>query len=165
MLTLLAVGPGQPFPYISGLSNSLAVLVRDPENRGGALRPRQGARGLPRFLEVGKRSAFVPLEAVIVHFLDWLFPQMEIVERAVFRVTRDADFYVPMKLDDYRGVVEPEPRRRRLGRRQLEVSGLGLGQDARTPDRGTRRCTGRSTRSAGRSTWPTFRSWPLDRPI
>ena len=94
VLTPLAVGPGQPFPYISGLSNSLAVLVRDPETGEERFARVKVPEGLPRFLEVGKRSAFVPLEAVIAHFLDWLFPQMEVVERAVFRVTRDADFEV-----------------------------------------------------------------------
>ena len=80
--------------------------------------------GLPRFLEVGKRGAFVPLEAVIAHFLDWLFPQMEVVERAVFRVTRDADFEVSDEADDLLEAVELELRRRRFGDVvRLEVSG------------------------------------------
>ena len=79
--------------------------------------------GLPRFLEVGKRRAFVPLEDVIAHFLDWLFPGMEIVERAVFRVTRDADFEVSDEADDLLEAVELEVRRRRFGDVvRLEVS-------------------------------------------
>jgi polyphosphate kinase len=123
VLTPLAVGPGQPFPYISGLSNSLAVLVRDPETGEERFARVKVPEGLPRFLEVGKRSAFVPLEAVIAHFLDWLFPQMEIVERAVFRVTRDADFEVSDEADDLLEAVELELRRRRFGDVvRLEVS-------------------------------------------
>jgi polyphosphate kinase len=123
VLTPLAVGPGQPFPYISGLSNSLAVLVRDPETGEERFARVKVPESLPRFLQVGKRSAFVPLEAVIAHFLDWLFPQMEIVERAVFRVTRDADFEVSDEADDLLEAVELELRRRRFGDVvRLEVS-------------------------------------------
>jgi polyphosphate kinase len=124
VLTPLAVGPGQPFPYISGLSNSLAVLVRDPGTGEERFARVKVPEGLPRFLEVGKRGAFVPLEAVIAHFLDRLFPQMEIVERAVFRVTRDADFEVSDEADDLLEAVELELRRRRFGDVvRMEVSG------------------------------------------
>jgi len=150
VLTPLAVGPGQPFPYISGLSNSLAVLVRDPENGEERFARVKVPEGLPRFLEVGKRSAFVPLEAVIAHFLDWLFPQMEVVERAVFRVTRDADFEVSDEADDLLEAVELELRRRRFGDVvRLEVSasvsnrllgrlieGLGASEEQVYPIRG-----------------------------
>ena len=150
VLTPLAVGPGQPFPYISGLSNSLAVLVRDPETGEERFARVKVPEGLPRFLEVGKRSAFVPLEAVIAHFLDWLFPQMEVVERAVFRVTRDADFEVSDEADDLLEAVELELRRRRFGDVvRLEVSGsvsnrmlgrltegLGAGEEQVYPIRG-----------------------------
>ncbi|HET6697137.1 MAG TPA: polyphosphate kinase 1 [Gaiellaceae bacterium] len=124
VLTPLAVGPGQPFPYISGLSNSLAVLVRDPETGEERFARVKVPEGLPRFLQVGKRKALVPLEGVIAHFLAHLFPQMEIVERAVFRVTRDADFEVSDEADDLLEAVELELRRRRFGDVvRLEVSG------------------------------------------
>ena len=150
VLTPLAVGPGQPFPYISGLSNSLAVLVRDPETGEERFARVKVPEGLPRFLEVGKRSALVPLETVIAHFLARLFPQMEVVERAVFRVTRDADFEVSDEADDLLEAVELELRRRRFGDVvRLEVSGsvsnrmlarlidgLGAGDDQVYPIRG-----------------------------
>jgi polyphosphate kinase len=124
VLTPLAVGPGQPFPYISGLSNSLAILVRDPDNGEERFARVKVPEGLPRFLEVGKRKALVPLEGVISHFLARLFPQMEVVERAVFRVTRDADFEVSDEADDLLEAVELELRRRRFGDVvRLEVSG------------------------------------------
>ena len=139
VLTPLAVGPGQPFPYISGLSNSLAVLVRDPE-RGGALRAGEGARepaSLPRGRKA--RPPSFPLGSVIAHFFDWLFPQMEVVERAVFRVTRDADFEVSDEADDLLEAVELELRRRRFGDVvRLEVSASVSEPAAAPPDRRAR---------------------------
>ena len=66
--------------------------------------------GLPRFVEVGSKGRFVPLEAVIGHFLPSLFPGMEIAERATFRVTRDADFDVSDDAADLLEAVESELR-------------------------------------------------------
>ena len=71
--------------------------------------------GLPRFFEVGGRGLFIPLEDVISHFLASLFPQMEISDRAVFRLTRDADFEVSDEADDLLEAVQLELRRRRFG--------------------------------------------------
>ena len=115
VLTPLAVGPGQPFPYISGLSLSLGVFVRDPESGEERFARVKVPELLPRFLEVGSRGMFLALEHVIAHFLDWLFPKMEIVECAAFRVTRDADFAVSDEADDLLEAVELQLRRRRFG--------------------------------------------------
>jgi polyphosphate kinase len=115
VLTPLAVGPGQRFPYISGLSFSLAVFVRDPETGEERFARVKVPEGLPRFLDVGERGLLIPLEGVIAHFLTHLFPQMEISECAVFRVTRDADFEVSDEADDLLEAVELELRRRRFG--------------------------------------------------
>jgi polyphosphate kinase len=115
VLTPLAVGPGQPFPYISGLSLSLLLLVRDPESAEERLARVKVPEGLPRFWEIGSRGLFLPLEEVIAFFLPQLFPQMEIAERATFRVTRDADFEVSDEADDLLEAVELELRRRRFG--------------------------------------------------
>ena len=77
--------------------------------------------GFDRFVSAGKK--LVPLEAVIAHFLPKLFPGMEIAERAMFRVTRDADFEVSDDADDLLEAVESELRRRRFGDAvRLEVS-------------------------------------------
>ncbi|MBA3717970.1 MAG: polyphosphate kinase 1 [Actinobacteria bacterium] len=123
ILTPLAVGPGQPFPYISALSLSLAMFVVDPETGEQRFARVKIPEGMPRFVEVGKRGRLVPLERVIAHFLPSLFPQMEIAERAVFRVTRDADFEVSDEADDLLEAVELELRRRRFGDAvRLEVS-------------------------------------------
>jgi polyphosphate kinase len=113
VLTPLAVGPGQPFPYISGLSLSLGVLAVDPVSGEERFARVKVPEGLERFVPAGKR--LIPLEAVMAHFLPMLFPGMEIAERAVFRVTRDADFEVSDDADDLLEAVESELRRRRFG--------------------------------------------------
>jgi polyphosphate kinase len=115
VLTPLAVGPGQPFPYISGLSLSLALFVRDPETGEQRFARVKVPELLPRFLPVGDRGLHLPLECVIAHFVPWLFPEMEISESGFFRVTRDADFEVSDEADDLLEAVELELRRRRFG--------------------------------------------------
>jgi polyphosphate kinase len=128
-LTPLAVGPGRPFPYISNLSLSLAVLLRDPLTEAeGFARVKVPKEVLPRFLSIGG-DTFIPLEDVIARHLDALFPGMEILHSSVFRVTRDADFTVSDEADDLLRAVEDELRRRRFG----EVVRLELGADMR-PD-------------------------------
>jgi polyphosphate kinase len=127
-LTPLGVGPGRPFPYISNLSLSLAVLLRDPVNgTEGFARVKVPKEVLPRFLEIGE-STFIPLETVIARHLEALFPGMEILHSSVFRVSRDADFTVSDEADDLLRAVEDELRRRRFG----EVVRLEVGADMRT---------------------------------
>jgi polyphosphate kinase len=115
VLTPLAVGPGRPFPYISNLSLSLAVWLRDPESGTETFaRVKVPKEVLPRFLMIDE-GTFVPLEAVIARNLDELFPGMQILRHDVFRVTRDADFTVSDEADDLLRAVEDELRRRRFG--------------------------------------------------
>jgi polyphosphate kinase len=115
VLTPLAVGPGQPFPYISGLSLSLAIFAEHPETGEERFARVKIPEGLPRFFELGGRGLYVPLEQIIAHFLPSLFPGVDILERAVFRVTRDADFEVSDDADDLLEAVETQLRRRRFG--------------------------------------------------
>ena len=115
VLTPLGVGPGQPFPYISGLSLSLGVLVRNPDGGEERFARVKVPEVLPRFMHVRQGGRMVALEDLIAHFLPWLFPGMEIVEHAAFRVTRDADFEVSDEADDLLEAVELELRRRRFG--------------------------------------------------
>jgi len=115
VLTPLAVGPGQPFPYISGLSLSLGLLVRDPETGEERFARVKVPELLPRFLPIGDREMLMPLEHVIAHFLPSLFPKMEIAECAAFRVTRNADLEVSDEADDLLEALELELRRRRFG--------------------------------------------------
>ncbi|HWX08428.1 MAG TPA: polyphosphate kinase 1 [Gaiellaceae bacterium] len=123
VLTPLAVGPGQPFPYISALSISLAVFARDPETGEERFARVKVPEGLPRFLVIGIAQRLVPVEHVLAHFLPTLFPGMEVVEQSLFRVTRDADLDVSDEADDLLEAVELELRRRRFGEvTRLEVS-------------------------------------------
>src|SRR5919198_6239562 len=117
VLTPLAVGVGRPFPYISNLSLSLAVLVRDPQTGVRTFaRVKVPKEMLPRFLPVDDDGrTFVALEEVIAAHLQALFPGMEVVDSGVFRVTRDADFEVSDEADDLLEAVEAELRRRRFG--------------------------------------------------
>ncbi|MGH2744839.1 MAG: polyphosphate kinase 1 [Thermoleophilaceae bacterium] len=123
VLTPLAVGPGRPFPYISNLSLSLAVWLRDPVSGTETFaRVKVPKEVLPRFVPLGG-GVFVPLEAVIARHLDQLFPGMEVLRHDYFRVTRDADFTVSDEADDLLRAVEDELRRRRFGEVvRLEVS-------------------------------------------
>jgi polyphosphate kinase len=115
VLTPLAVGPGRPFPYISNLSLSIGVFVRDPDSGLETFaRVKVPKEVLPRFLPIGQET-FVPLESVIARNLDELFPGMEIQRHDFFRVTRDADFTVSDEADDLLRAVEDELRRRRFG--------------------------------------------------
>ena len=116
VLTPLAVGLGRPFPYISNLSLSLGVVVRDPAGGVEAFaRVKVPTEMLPRFVPVGNGRTFVPLEDLIAKNLQALFPGMEIVDHSIFRVTRDADFTVSDEADDLVRAVEDELRRRRFG--------------------------------------------------
>jgi polyphosphate kinase len=123
VLTPLGVGPGQPFPYISALSISVALFVADPETGEERLARVKVPEGLRRFQPVGRAGRFVPLEQVLIHYLPSLFPGMEIREGALFRVTRDADLEVSDEADDLLEAVELELRRARFGEvTRLEVS-------------------------------------------
>jgi len=125
VLTPLAVGPGRPFPYISNLSLSLAVWLRDPVSGLETFaRVKVPTEVLPRFLPIGANT-FVPLESVIAQNLEDLFPGMEILRHSVFRVTRDADFTVSDEADDLVRAVEHELRQRRFG----EVVRLEVGAE------------------------------------
>ena len=115
VLTPLAIGPGRPFPYISNLSLSLLVELRDPAtDEVGFARVKVPKEVLPRFVQI-RKGTFVPVEEIIAAHLDELFPGMEIVSHHLFRVTRDADFQVSDGADDLLAAVEDELRRRRFG--------------------------------------------------
>ncbi len=123
VLTPLAVDPSHPFPYISHMSLSLGVLVRDPvvdERRFARLKL---PTNLPRFVVMPDGERFVPLEQVIAAHLDQLFPGMEVVDHFAFRVTRNADLTLEEEeADDLLAAVEMELRRRRFRRAvRLEI--------------------------------------------
>jgi polyphosphate kinase len=116
-LTPLAIGLGRPFPYISNLSLSLAVTLRDPDQGTEIIaRVKVPKELLGRFVEIGDTGrTLVPLEDLIAANLKSLFPGMEITDYAFFRVTRDTDYDVSDEADDLLQAVEEELRRRRFG--------------------------------------------------
>jgi polyphosphate kinase len=117
-LTPLVIGLGRPFPYISNLSLSLAVLLRDNETATRVLaRIKVPKELLGRFVELNPEDdrVLVPLEEVIAANLDQLFPGVEVLDHGYFRVTRDADFTVSDEADDLLEAVQEEVRRRRFG--------------------------------------------------
>jgi polyphosphate kinase len=119
VLTPLAVDPSHPFPYISGLSLNLAVLVRDPDEQIQRFARVKVPNNVPRFVTVSQsaiETEFLPLEDLISAHLSMLFPGMEVVEHHVFRVTRNADFEVEEDRDeDLLQALERELMRRRFG--------------------------------------------------
>jgi polyphosphate kinase len=116
-LTPLVIGLGRPFPYISNLSLSLGVLLRDTESGNEIIaRVKVPKELLGRFLSLGEGGqTFVPLEEVIAANLGSLFPGIEVIDHGYFRVTRDADFNVSDEADDLLQAVQDELRRRRFG--------------------------------------------------
>ena len=119
ILTPLAVDPGHPFPYISNLSLSLAVLIHDPDTGQDhfARVKVPGKPTLPRLVPIiGQHFHYVFLEEIIAAHLDRLFPGMEIVASYPFRVTRDADLELSeSNTDDLLTLIEDELAKRRLG--------------------------------------------------
>jgi polyphosphate kinase len=133
-LTPLAVAPGRPFPYISNLSLSLAVLVRDPvTDQTVFARVKVPTEILPRFVTLKQPDAatslLVPLEDVIAHHMTALFPGMEIFDFDFFRVTRDADLEVSDDAADLLQAVEDELRRRRFGEVVRVEVGAGCSEE------------------------------------
>ncbi|MBB6435762.1 polyphosphate kinase [Streptomyces candidus] len=115
VLTPLAVDPAHPFPYISGLSLNLAVVVRNPVSGHRHFARVKVPPLLHRFLEASPQR-YVPLEDVIAAHLEELFPGMEVLAHHMFRVTRNEDLEV--EEDDAENLLkalEKELMRRRFG--------------------------------------------------
>ncbi|AVM62668.1 RNA degradosome polyphosphate kinase [Actinomyces sp. oral taxon 897] len=126
VLTPLAVDPSHPFPYISGLSLNLAVILRNPRSGKEHFARVKVPDSLPRLVTVPGRelsssdkragTAVIPIEVVIGQHLDHLFPGMDILEHHLFRVTRNENLEV--EEDDAENLLtamEKELERRRFG--------------------------------------------------
>lgn len=121
VLTPLAVDPAHPFPYISGLSLNLAVVVRNEQQDTEHFARVKVPPLLPRFVRIPENSSsqdlkYVPLEEIIGEFLSQLFPGMKVVKHHAFRVTRNED----LDVDDDEGenllvALEKELLRRKFG--------------------------------------------------
>ncbi|MEQ6901604.1 RNA degradosome polyphosphate kinase [Nocardioides sp. YIM 152588] len=115
VLTPLAVDPAHPFPYISGLSLNLAVVVRNPRTGKEHFARVKVPSNFDRFIPLGN-ARFVPLEDVISARLKRLFPGMEVVEAHTFRVTRNEDLEVEEDdAENLLAALEKELLRRKFG--------------------------------------------------
>ncbi len=115
VLTPLAVDPAHPFPYISGLSLNLAVVVRNPKDDTEHFARVKVPQTFSRFVPLGAQR-FVPMEDVIGEHLKKLFPGMEVIAAHTFRVTRNEDLEV--EEDDAENLLkalEKELLRRKFG--------------------------------------------------
>lgn len=143
VLTPLAVDPGHPFPYISNLSLNLAVVIKHPDTGEELFARVKVPKVLPRFIklptelqavdrtnplqftressslrdqELPQLWTGIPLEQLIAHNLESLFPGMNIQGCFTFRVTRNADISVAEDdADDLLLAIEDGLRKRRKG--------------------------------------------------
>lgn len=117
VLTPLAVDPAHPFPYISGLSLNLAVVLKNPTNQAEHFARVKVPPLLPRFVAVpDSGGSYVPLEDIMGEYLGELFPGMQVLQHHTFRVTRNED----LEVDEDEGEnlliqLEKELLRRRFG--------------------------------------------------
>ena len=118
VLTPLAVDPTHPFPYISGLSLNLAVMVKNPTTHEEFFARVKVPEILPRFIATAKigSTRFLPLEDLIAIHLQELFPGMTIEDHYTFRVTRNQDIELDEdEAEDLLLSLEQELLRRRFG--------------------------------------------------
>ncbi len=119
VLMPLAVDPAHPFPYISGLSLNLAIRIRNARTGRQEFARLKVPPMLPRVVEVsgdGSTTRYLPLEELIAHHLEDLFPGMEILDHHTFRLTRNED--VAIEEDETENLIqalEAELLRRRFG--------------------------------------------------
>ncbi len=117
VLTPLAVDPGHPFPYISNLSLSLAVEIRDPVTGHEHFARVKVPRSLPRWVPIGRANCFVPLEQLIGANLRALFGGMDVERWFTFRITRysDLDLGQMDQPEDLLETIEQQVFQRRFG--------------------------------------------------
>jgi polyphosphate kinase len=118
VLTPLAVDPSHPFPYISGLSLNLAVIVKNPNSQDEFFARVKVPEILPRFIATAKfgSTRFLPLEDLIAIHLQELFPGMIIQDHYTFRITRNQDIDLDEEeTEDILVSLEQELARRRFG--------------------------------------------------
>jgi polyphosphate kinase len=114
VLTPLAVDPAHPFPYISNLSLSLAVILRNDAGEERFARVKV-PKILPRWIPLPGTHRYAPLELVIVANLEALFPGIEILGAYPFRITRNTDLEIdPDEADDLLELIQEEVRNRRF---------------------------------------------------
>ncbi len=108
--------PAHPFPYISGLSLNLAVVLRDGDTGTEHFARLKVPPVLPRFVATNETNTrFLPLEDIIAAHLPQLFSGLEVVETSAFRVTRNEDLEIDNDVENLVHALERELSRRRFG--------------------------------------------------
>ena len=117
LVTPQAMDPAHPFPFISNLSINLLVTVRYPDDEQPAMARVKVPIGgdISRYIQVAGECIFVPLEDVMAHNLDLLFPEMVVETVELFRVTRNAVVERDEEqADDLLALIETELRDRKF---------------------------------------------------
>ncbi len=118
LITPQAVDPAHPFPFISNLSLNLLVHVKRPEDQALPSYTRikiPVGDGIPRFVQLPDTNHFLPIEELVMKHLNMLLPQVEVVDAAVFRVTRNAQVERDEETaDDLLAMIQSELRDRRF---------------------------------------------------
>jgi polyphosphate kinase len=124
ILTPLTVDPGHPFPFISNLSLSLAVILRHPYRDTLHFARLKVPTSLGRWLPLNEKNddestemsqCYLPLEQLIAHHVDELFQGMEVVSVHPFRITRNADIRRDEEVaEDLLSMISEELRERRF---------------------------------------------------
>jgi polyphosphate kinase len=115
VLTPLAVDPGHPFPFLSNLSLSLGIRMREPEEETTHFARVKIPDNVPRWVPLSRPNQWIPVEEVIAHNIDQLFPSMKVLEVQPLRVTRNADIERDEEeADDLLDMIEEELRHRRF---------------------------------------------------
>ncbi len=136
VVTPLTVDPSHPFPYISNLSLNVGVEVRSRQDDTSRFARVKVPPNVARLLPLPGGDRFIPLEQIMVAFIDELFPGMDVGAPCIFRVTRDADLALDDDAaDDLLLALQEELRRRRF----LPVVRLEI--DSRTSEAPVERLT------------------------
>ena len=117
LLTPQSIDPAHPFPFVSNLSLNLLVTLKYPKSSDVTVARIKVPVGLgtPRFIRVGKGDHFIPIEELIIHNLDILFPDMHIATCELFRVTRNANTEKDEDhADDLMAMIESELKERKF---------------------------------------------------
>ncbi|MCM2315579.1 MAG: polyphosphate kinase 1, partial [Thermoanaerobaculia bacterium] len=128
LLTPLATDPGHPFPFLANLSVSIAIQLASPrgEESWAFLKV---PSSVPRLIEVPGDGKLIPVEQLIAHFAERIFPGLQIRAAVPIRVIRNAD--IALREDEVLDLlksVESELRRRE--RRETVWMEVGEGADA-----------------------------------
>ncbi len=133
VLTLQALDPAHPFPFIPNLGLSLIFELRRLSDNEPVRELIMIPASLPRFVRLpGKDVRFVAMETMLRHFAHLMFPGYEILGSAVFRIIRDSDIELEEEAEDLVRYFRSAIKRRRRGRVIRLKAETGMPQELET---------------------------------